>query len=225
MWTRRNVSLGLFMLAAAGYSASATAGYDYPLEGDESSRLENFKMPVELDPARLPGVVWKGSDTSDLIIYEFFDYNCRYCRQAGHGLNQISAQVSGLRIGLVNNPILSIGSWQVAKIQQGILRLYGPDRAYAFHSKMLDSHGPATGPSALGVAREMGLDIDKIKENADSSTIANVVRRQAELAMNAGMVMTPSFVIAGTVILGWPGEGSLRGMIAAARKCDHPVCS
>jgi hypothetical protein len=38
------------------------------------------------------------------------------------------------------------------------------------------------------------------------------------------MAMTPSFVLAGTGIMGWPGKQSLQDMIAAARKCDHPAC-
>jgi len=38
------------------------------------------------------------------------------------------------------------------------------------------------------------------------------------------MEMTPSFAIASVGLLGWPGKASLRGIIANARKCDHPVC-
>jgi hypothetical protein len=224
MWTRRNITFGLFVLSALVYSSSGTAEREFALKSDEGSPLDNFRMPVELDPARLPGVLWKGPNTADCIIYEFFDYNCGYCRQAGRVLDRIIAEDPGVRIGLVNYPMLSIGSVQVAKIQQGILRLFGPDVAYAFHIKMLERHGPATGPAALDVARLMELDMRKIEENADSSTIASVVMRQSKLAVHAGMVMTPSFVIAGTVVPGWPGVGSFRDMIAAVRKCDHPAC-
>lgn len=224
IWTRRNFAVGLTMLWALGYSASSPASNEYELKSDEGLSIDNFRMPAELDPGQLPGVVWKGAAAADCIIYEFFDYNCGYCRQAGRGLDKIIAGDPDVRLGLVNNPMLSIGSVQVAKIQQSILRTHGPDVAYAFHIKMLERRGAATGPAGLEVARLMGLSLHEIEENADGPTINNVLSSQSRLAVNAGLTITPSFVIAGTVVLGWPGEGSLRNMIAAARKCDHPAC-
>ena len=224
MSTRRKFAQSLFFICAVGSSTSSKADQAFSLKGDDGGSLDNFRLPAELDPAQLPGIVWKGAKTADSIIYEFFDYNCGYCRQAAHGLDRLLGQDSGLRLGLVNNPILSGGSVQVAKIQQAILRLHGPELAYDFHMKMFVRHGQATGPAALEVARSMRLDAGKIEESADSSTVAEVLSRQAHLAGNAGMVMTPSFVLAGAAILGWPGEGSLREMIVASRKCDHPVC-
>lgn len=224
IWTRRNFGIGLSMLYALGYSTVSPASNEYELKSDEGSWIDNFRMPVELDPGQLPGVVWRGAAAADCLIYEFFDYNCGYCRQAGRGLNAIITSDHGLRLGLVNNPMLSIGSVQVAKIQQSILRFHGPDVAYDFHIKMLERRGAATGPAGLEVVRLMGLNLKEIEESADSSTINNVLLRQSKLAVNAGLTITPSFVISGTVVSGWPGEGSLRGMMAAARKCDHPAC-
>lgn len=225
MFTRRSLLQKLFVFCASGISTSATAEQAFPLKGDDGAALDNFRLPSELDPAQLPGIVWRGAKTSDIILYEFFDYNCSYCRHAAQGLDQLMGQDTGVRLGLVNNPILSIGSVQVAKIQQAILRLHGPDRVYEFHMKMLSRRGQATGPAALDVTRSMRLDPGKIEESANSATVADVLSRQAHLAGNAGMVMTPSFVLAGNVILGWPGGGALHDMVDATRKCDHPVCN
>lgn len=224
MSNRREFILGFLTISALGGVYPALADPQFAINGDDGSPVENFKMPVELDPAQLAGVVWKGAKTADIAIYEFFDYNCGYCRKAAYELDALLAHDPGLRLGLVNNPILSLGSVQVAKIQQAILRLNGPDAAYAFHMKMFERHGQATGPAALDVVRAMKLDAHKIEEAADSSVVADVLSRQAHLASNAGMAMTPSFVLAGTGIMGWPGKQSLQDMIVAARKCDHPAC-
>ena len=224
MLNRRDLLGDLFLFCALGRSTMAIANQTYPLIGDDGGSLDNFRLPVELDPAQLPGVIWKGSKTADIILYEFFDYNCGYCRQAGLGLDGLLSQDTGVRLGLVNNPILSVASMQVAKIQQAILRLHGPDVAYDYHIKMLARHGQATGMAGLDVARSMTLDVRTIEESADSSMVVDVLSRQAHLADNAAMVMTPSFVFAGTAILGWPVDRCLRDMIASWRQCDHPVC-
>jgi predicted DsbA family dithiol-disulfide isomerase len=89
---------------------------------------------------------------------------------------------------------------------------------------MFAKHGQSNGASALSVAKDMGLDVRNVEETADSPVVADVLSRQAQLAANLGMSMTPSFVIAGIGILGWPGAKVLQSIIANARKCDHPPC-
>lgn len=196
----------------------------FPLRGEAGEPMQNFRIPSELDPATLPGVLWTGRRDGDVILYEFFDYNCAYCRKAARELAGVAARDPNLRVGLINSAILSIGSVQAAKVQQSVLRLYGPAKAHDFHLKMFAARGGASGTAALDIVRAMGLDARKVEESADSETVGQVVSRQTRLAEALGLSMTPSFVVAGTAILGWPGAKSLRDIIANARKCDQPVC-
>lgn len=197
----------------------------FPLRDDNGAPLRNFRVPSELDPATLPGVVWEGKRDGDLILYEFFDYNCAYCRKAAAEIATIAKSDPDLRLGLVNDAILSVGSVQAAKVQQAVLRLYGPAKAYDFHLRLFAARGGANGQTALATVRAMGLDAAKVEESADSETVGGVVLRQTRLAESLGLAMTPSFIIAGVAILGWPGAKSLRDIIAHARKCDQPVCA
>lgn len=196
----------------------------FALRGERGEPLRNFRIPAELDPASLPGVIWEGRRDGDVILYEFFDYNCAFCRKAAREIAAIAASDRNLRLGLVNDAILSIGSVQAAKVQQSVLRLYGPAKAYDFHLKMYAARGGANGRTALAVVRAMGLDAAKVEESADSETVGDVILRQTRLAEALGLAMTPSFIIAGVAILGWPGAKSLRDIIANARRCDQPVC-
>ncbi|WP_424360419.1 DsbA family protein [Methylocystis parvus] len=223
--TRRATLGGLAALPVLGASPlRAEDDSAFPLRGEAGDALRNFRIPSELDPASLPGVIWEGKRDGDVILYEFFDYNCGFCRKAAREIAAIAASDPNLRLGLVNDAILSIGSVQAAKVQQSVLRLYGPAKAYDFHLKMYAARGGANGQTALGVVRAMGLDADKVEESADSETVGDVVVRQTRLAESLGLAMTPSFVIAGVAILGWPGAKALREIIANARKCDQPIC-
>ncbi|QGM96968.1 thioredoxin domain-containing protein [Methylocystis parvus] len=226
--TRRLALLSLLALAALPIlAASPLRAQDdsaFPLRDDAGEPMRNFRIPSELDPANLPGVIWRGRRDGDVILYEFFDYNCAYCRKAAADIAAIAQSDPNLRVGLVNNAILSAGSVQAAKVQQSVLRLYGPAKAYEFHERLYAARGGANGQTALMVAGAMGLDAAKIEQSADSQTVGDVIRRQTRLAESLGLAMTPSFVIAGVAILGWPGEKSLREIIGNARKCDQPVC-
>jgi protein-disulfide isomerase len=222
--TRRQA---LSLIGALPLIAGAARGQEeqeYSLRSDDGAAIRNFRIPAELDPAILPGIVWSGAKSADVVLYEFFDYNCGFCREAARDLDEILRVDKNLRLGLINNAILSIGSVQAAKVQQAVLRLHGPRVASEFHARMFGRRGQGDGASALAVVRDMGLDPKKVEESGDSSAVTGVLTRQARLAASLGMEMTPSFAIAGVGLLGWLGKSALQGIVANARKCDHPVC-
>jgi hypothetical protein len=222
--TRR---LALQLIGALPLYAGAARAMDgqwAPLTADDGAPLQNFRIPVELDPARAPGVLWKGAQSASIVLYEFFDYNCAYCRKAAREIDAIVASDADLRLGLVNNPILGLGSVLAAKVQQAILRLHGPNVAFDFHQRLFAHRGGADGVAALAIARAMKLDVSKIEESADSDTVRDVLSRQEKLAANLGLQMTPAFVVAGYGLLGWPGSKSTRGIIDSVKRCGEPHC-
>ncbi len=222
--TRRRLFALLGALPLVSLEARGEEGQEYPLKSDSGEPVVNFRISAELDPANLPGIVWKGPKSADVTLYEWFDYNCGYCKQAARELDDILAQDKRLRLGLINNAMLSIASVQAAKVQQGLFRLHGPAAAYDFHMRMFARRGQNDGTAALDVVRAMGLDVDKVTESANNHSVSEVLTRQARLAQSLGMSMTPTFAVTGVGLLGWPGAGALKTIIANARKCDHPVC-
>lgn len=223
-----NRRLALFTLTAFIPARSAFSWSSdlqrFKLIDDDGNTIQNFRIPSELDPATVPGLIWNGKKEADIILYEFFDYNCSFCHQAAKELNKILTTDPGVRLGLINNPILSIGSMQTAKVQQAVLRIYGPRAAYNFHSELFNHRGRKDGTLALDAALAAGLNRDRIEETADSAIISDIISRQDKLAENLGMTMTPSFILAGTGALGWMGINSLKEMIGSARKCDQISC-
>jgi protein-disulfide isomerase len=213
--------IGVIPFAAA---ARADDTQWYAIQGDDGAPVRNFRIPAELDPAATPGIVWRGAEGADAVLYEFFDYNCAWCRKATREIEALVAKDKKLRLGLVNNAMLSIGSVQAAKVQQAILRLHGPKVAYDFHLRMFARKGQNDGLAALDVARAMKLDAAKIEESADSDVVSDVLKRQAHLASSLDMNMTPSFVIAGAALIGWPGIKALGSVAASAHQCGLPVC-
>lgn len=216
----------LRLIGAAPFAAAARAddAQWYPLQADDGAPIRNFRIPAELDPATTPGVVWRGAEGADAVLYEFFDYNCAWCRKAAREIEALVAKDRHMRLGLINNAMLSLGSVQAAKVQQAVLRLHGPKIAYDFHLRMFARKGQNDGLAALDVVRAMGLDAGKIEESADSETVSGVLKRQTSLASSLDMNMTPTFVVAGAALMGWPGAKALGSVVASVHKCGLPVC-
>ncbi len=220
---------GLALLASASLPmtaipAWAQAGSLFPLTSDDGKQVYNYRLPAELSTEGLPGVVWTGAAAPEVILVEYFDYNCPFCRKAEQDLDALLHKNPGLRLGLVNNPILSLGSVQAAKVQQAVLRTAGPAKAYAFHRAVYAKHGPIDGPLALEVVATLGLDAHAVEAAADLPQIGDVIKRQAQLAASLGFEATPSFSLGTVGVLGYPGPNAMAGIVASVKACDKLVC-
>ncbi len=223
---RRFLSRLTIMGSSALMPALAFAQADalYALRGDNGEPVANYQLPSELSTENLPGIIHAGAKNPDVILIEFFDYNCPFCHKAAGDLDALLESDKNLQLGLVNNAILSVGSVQTAKVQQAVLKHYGPLQAYAFHRRMFKRRGTNDGPAALGVVRDMGLDAARIEASGDSDSVLAVLQSHRKLAENLGFSTTPSFDLNGVGILGYPGPHSIRRMTQAVRSCDRPLC-
>jgi protein-disulfide isomerase len=171
-------------------------------------------LPEGLDPDDVPGLSWFGSGPKAI---EIFDYNCAYCRAAFLALDKKLRKPGALRLGLIDSPQLSIGSIQAAKLRQAVLRLYGPDKAYGFHRRLSAHRGPIAATEALAAARDMGLDADRLTEEADSDAVREVLIAQARFLNRSGVQATPSFIVGRRLLTGWPGPAGFEAALESAR--------
>ena len=217
-------SLALLIVPLFRRAALAQAGSLFPFTSDDGKQVYNYRLPSDLSTEGLPGVVWTGAASPDVILVEYFDYNCPFCRKAAGDLDKLLARNPGLRLGLVNNPILSLGSVQAAKIQQAVLRTAGPAQAYRFHQAVYAKRGPIDGPLALEVVGEIGLDAKAVEAAADLPQVGGVIKRQAQLAQALGFEATPSFSLGNIGILGYPGPDAMARATESVKACDKLSC-
>ena len=223
--TPRRHFLAAGLIGGAGLLFGASARADaIGLRGDDGNAVPNIRIPPELSPNALPGVVWTGSERADGTLIEFFDYNCSWCRKAVTDLDAILTKDSAFRLGLVNYAVFGVGSVQAAKVQQAVLKLHGPARAYDYHKAMFARRGHNDGESALAVVASLGLNAEQVTKAADGDDITRVLTRQAKLAEALGFNATPSFAMNGTGFSGYPGPRAIEGMIASVRACEKVAC-
>lgn len=211
--------------SGAAWSEQSAANQWFAVRGDDGHPVPNARVPVELaeEIEDLPGAIWGGPASSSAVLVEFFDYNCPWCRKSAGDVDDL-LRGRDLRIGLVNNPILSPGSAQAAKVELAILKLKGAEMAHRFGSRLFSATGRIDGPRALDVAGNLGLDRAAIEATADGPEIGATLRRQMRLAADLGLVATPSYVLGGAAVLGYPGPKALGRMVANTRTCGTISC-
>lgn len=229
--SRRKVAFGLAAALAApalvGRAfAEGAANQWFAVTGDDGHPVPNARVPVELseEMEELPGAIWGGPKDASVTLVEFYDFNCPWCRAADATIRDLMRADRDLRVGLVNNPILSPASAQAAKVELAVLRTGGARTARRFSESLFARKGRIDGPLALDAARDAGLDRAAIERLADGPEIAATLRRQMRLAASMGLSATPSWVAGGAAILGYPGPKALARMVADARSCGTIAC-
>lgn len=213
-----------FIGGAATALVSGVAGaQDSEFRGDDGKPAPTWRLPSEI-ALDLPGMIVAGGRSPDAILYEFFDYNCPWCKKSAGDLDKLVAGDKDFSLRLVQNAMLSLGSVQAAKVAMAARALTDDRRAYALHRAMLGHRGQIDGMSALDHAKKLGFDVAALEARADSDEIRKQLTLHTQTGRALGMDATPSFAMNGTGVGGWPGPKSIARMVKNVRACERISC-
>jgi len=156
-----------------------------------------------------------GNPKGDVTIVEFFDYNCGYCKRAVSDVMTLIEEDKDVRLVFVEMPILGRTSelaarWSMAAKEQG--------RYLEFHIALMKHSGSLSEGALESIAENVGLDIAKMKKDADSSAVSEIIAEKTSKASQIGITGTPAFVIGGQLYGGYIGLPAMRQAVAEARR-------
>lgn len=135
-----------------------------------------------------------GPADSKKVVVEFFDYNCPACKMQYKAINELIQKDKTARIIFREFPIFGPASEANSKIGLAVSRL-APEKYFGFYEKMSLHEGRADEKIALGFAKELGLDVEKVKAEAAKSEVAAILTGNRALAEKLRIQGTPSLVI------------------------------
>jgi protein-disulfide isomerase len=204
--SRRTLIAGL---ALSGASTSAFA----------QSPPEAQRVPIELveDTLALPSVVRLGHAHGDVIMVEYFDYNCPWCKRSAKDLPALLEAEPDLTYVLVNFAVLGISSVTATKAALAYLQTYGPERYLPLHLALFGLHGSVDGERTLTEAERLGGDRKRLTEAANSERTTQWMKDAFKLGNSLGLVATPSFLVGAESYVGGMTLAQKRAAIAQAR--------
>lgn len=165
-----------------------------------------------------------GNPKGDATLVEFFDYNCHYCKGALPDIAKLLQNDPNMKLVLKDFPVLGPGSVEAAKVAIAVRNQLRGDRFWQFHVKLLGSHGPVGKAEALAVAKEMGVDMDRLNKDMENPDVAAGIEETMHLADTLQINGTPSFVVGQEVVVGAVGYDPLKEKLDSVHKCGHAVC-
>jgi protein-disulfide isomerase len=220
----------LFALALARVTATAQAAQfgpaQYKIVSDDGDEITNFDLRPDLAQrlTALAGQVPVGNANGDVTLYQLYDLNCPFCREAAADVDAIVRADKKLKLVFVPYAVLSIQSVQGALIEIAVAKMLSADIFLDFHRRIYAQRGMIDGARALAAAKELGLDPLKVAAEGNTEATLNILRTTATFGTDANLVATPAYVIGNVVILGHPGRKALEKTIASMRQCRKVVC-
>lgn len=155
-----------------------------------------------------------GNPKGDVVIVEFFDYNCGYCRKITEDLFALTEDDGGIRYVLKELPIFGQGSRFAAKAALAAAR----QGKYAeLHLALMTSGVQVDESSTLAIAASIGLDMERLQDDMLDPALDAELERNARLARALGVEGTPAMVIGKTFVPGARPYAELERLVAAAR--------
>ncbi len=140
-----------------------------------------------------------GNIESKLIIIEFIDYNCGYCRKTLPTIAKLIKNFDNIQIVFIDYPILSESSETAARAS---LAANEQNAYFEYHTILLNNKKSINEDILYKIAKELSLDIEKFKKDMSSEKIKNNIIKNVKFANSLKIRGTPSFIIGKQILPG-----------------------
>ncbi len=155
------------------------------------------------------GSSWRGAAKPDVVLVEFFDYACPYCRSSNAHIDQLLKEDKGLRVVYRELPILGPESVAAARLS---LAASKAGRFNQFYDALFAAGRP--GPETIAIATKAAGLTTPVQPSPEAEA---ELKRNFQLAGALGATGTPLFVVGNRVMNSAVGYAALKKAIADAR--------
>jgi protein-disulfide isomerase len=157
-----------------------------------------------------------GNPQGDVILVQFFDYSCGYCKRLVPAITELLKEDKNVKIVFKELPILGENSVIESKASLAVNSI-APEKYFEFHTKLMASR--ITGlESILKIVSEIGLDAKLVQEKMNSTEISSLLATNKALADTIGVRGTPALIIGDKFIPGAIDLATMKQLIAEVRK-------
>lgn len=134
---------------------------------------------------------------ADVVLVEFFDYNCGVCQRAAGFVVDLAEREPGLQVVLQELPVFHPRSREVAV---AALSLANTEDYVPLHMALMSQSGVVTNDRLDVIAKQAGVDAAKIDGHLSNAATMDKLDGQLEISLSLAEALgfngTPGFIIA-----------------------------
>lgn len=164
--------------------------------------------------ARHPETPVIGNPDGDVVVVEFFDYNCGYCRKMTQDMYDLVEQDGGIRYVMKELPIFGEDSRFAAKAALAAAR---QGRYAEFHYALMTAGVTIDVATTQAIAQSIGLDMTRLEQDMLDPALDEELDRNYALARALGVEGTPALVVGRQFVPGARPYDEMERLVAEAR--------
>ena len=159
------------------------------------------------------GKAFAGNPNGDVVVVEYSDFACPYCKQTTADIDRVLKEDKGLKVVFRELPILSEQSNSAALMALAAAK---QGKYYKFHKTMFASGRPS--PSTIeSAAKEAGVNLAEAQNFMSTPEAQREIQNNIDIARELQFTGTPAWIVGNQTQVGAIGYDGLKEMIATAR--------
>lgn len=197
MTTTHRIIIGLLFVVLV--ASGAALAVDPEMQAAANARAKALAMDLANDPE----TPFMGNPDGDVVVVEFFDYQCPFCKAAEPRLKELVKTDGNIKFVVKDFPILSPVSLTAAK---AALASRNQGKHEAFHNAMMGHRGQIDEARVFRIAENVGLDVDQLKVDMNAPAISDQLIENFNLARKLKISVVPGYIVGDTVLSGISSE-------------------
>jgi len=157
---------------------------------------------------------WGGNPKGDVVITEYSDYACTFCRRSLPDVERLLKADPGVKIVYRELPILTAQSGPAAKVGLAAAR----KGRYRDYHLALFALGQPSDANILTAAAKAGMTPEDVAAARSDPALDREIASNVSVAQQLRFEGTPSFVVGDQILHGAVGYDALKAAVATARK-------
>lgn len=176
----------------------------------KAQAINEIRKDIE---APFAGTAFAGNPNGDVIVVEYSDFACPYCKQTTADIGRVLKEDKNIKVVFRELPILSEASNDAALMALAAAK---QGKYFAFHKTMFATGRPT--PSTIAnAAKEVGIDMVAARKFMATPEAQKELQNNIEIARKLQFTGTPAFVVGNETAVGAVGYDGLKELIAKAR--------
>lgn len=164
-----------------------------------------------------PGSWSGGNPAGDVVLVEFVDYRCGYCRKAHDEVAQLIEADGNIRFVVKEFPILGDQSVLASRFAIATLQVAGDEAYKQVHDALIAFKGQIAEETLGQIAAELGLDGPAILAGMGHPDVDAVIAANHQLAQRLQISGTPTFVMDDKLLRGYLPLAAMQDIVREVR--------
>lgn len=195
------------------------------MEDKNKKQAQNNIPPIIKKIVADPNVPYMGAKDGDVVIVEFMDYNCGYCKKQFADLMKLMGDDNKIKVIIVDYPILAQSSFSAA---MGSLFAHKAGKFSEFHQQMIAKRELSDNVINEFLSNDLKIDDKTLKDAKLITQFQNLIKNNLENGRKMGVNGTPALIITDkngvmasvdkAFVPGYVAFDTLKSLVGEARK-------